>query len=71
MHSEWAIIASGPLPNTLRPFVGLPNYLTCSYVMSSLSAVTTSPPARFTSLRTSTLLTHVFASSINNPLLYP
>ncbi|KAH9236474.1 hypothetical protein K456DRAFT_1721829 [Colletotrichum gloeosporioides 23] len=74
MHSEWAIIASGPLPNTLRPFIlffrGLPNYLTYSYVMSSLSAVTTSPPARFTSLRTSTLLTHVFASSINNPLLY-
>ncbi|KAF4478964.1 hypothetical protein CGGC5_v012369 [Colletotrichum fructicola Nara gc5] len=39
--------------------------------MSSLSAVTTSPPARFTPLRTSTLLTHVFASSINNPLFYP
>ncbi|KAF6816313.1 hypothetical protein CMUS01_12290 [Colletotrichum musicola] len=39
--------------------------------MSSLSVVTTSPPARFTPLCTSTLLTHIFASSINNPLLYP
>ncbi|OHW97430.1 hypothetical protein CSPAE12_03897 [Colletotrichum incanum] len=38
--------------------------------MSSLSAIATSPPARFTPLRTSPLLTHIFASSINNPLLY-
>ncbi|KAF6824672.1 hypothetical protein CMUS01_10146 [Colletotrichum musicola] len=45
MHSESRIIASRAPFTTLQPFVGLPNYPTYSYVMSSLSTVTTSPPA--------------------------
>ncbi|KZL63506.1 hypothetical protein CI238_12808 [Colletotrichum incanum] len=64
MHSEWPIIVSGPS-------YSVPNYLTCSYVMSSLSAIATSPPAQFTPLRTTTLLRVILSFSINNPLLYP
>ncbi|KAH9226774.1 hypothetical protein K456DRAFT_1849740 [Colletotrichum gloeosporioides 23] len=71
MHSESRIIASRALFTTSLLFLCLPNYLTCSYVMSSLSTIAISPPARFTPLCTSTLLTHIFTSSINNPLLYP
>ncbi|OHW96711.1 hypothetical protein CSPAE12_04746 [Colletotrichum incanum] len=39
--------------------------------MSSLSVITISPPAHFTPLCISPLLTRIFASSINNTLLYP
>ncbi|KAH9226506.1 hypothetical protein K456DRAFT_1850473 [Colletotrichum gloeosporioides 23] len=71
MHSESRIIASRALFTTSLLFLCLPNYLTYLYVMSSLSIIAISPPVRFTPLCMSTLLTHIFASSINNPLLYP
>ncbi|CCF43863.1 hypothetical protein CH063_14518 [Colletotrichum higginsianum] len=71
MHSERINIVSGSPFSTFLLLLGLPNYLTCSYVMSSLSAIATSPTAQFTPLCTSSLLTHIFASSINNTLLYP
>ncbi|KAK2005727.1 hypothetical protein LZ32DRAFT_545445, partial [Colletotrichum eremochloae] len=50
--------------------ITIPNYFTCSCVMSRLSAIATSSRAWFSTFRTTLLLGVILSSSINTTLFY-